>query len=113
MTKTTETERREMVEECRASGKTIRSWCKEKGIAYSTYANWTKKVPRTRDFDKNKSNGWVKVVPAFETMDDHCETVPTAKTIRISKNGFEINVEAGFDSGHLTELLRVVNAVCC
>lgn len=30
--------------ECRSSGKTIRKWCEEQGIAYKTYNRWEKDV---------------------------------------------------------------------
>lgn len=35
---------KEKVAECRSSGKTIRKWCEEHGIAYKTYNRWEKEV---------------------------------------------------------------------
>ena len=35
---------KERVAKCRSSGKTIRKWCEEHGIAYKTYNRWEKEV---------------------------------------------------------------------
>lgn len=35
---------RELVAECRNSGKSITAWCKGQGIACSTYHNWVKRL---------------------------------------------------------------------
>lgn len=35
---------KEKVAACRSSGKTVRAWCEEEGIAYKTYYNWEKAV---------------------------------------------------------------------
>ncbi len=37
-------EYRELVVECKASGKTAKEWCEERGILYTTYGIWRKKV---------------------------------------------------------------------
>ena len=39
-------EYRSLVVECKTSGKTAKEWCEERGILYTTYGTWRKRVHR-------------------------------------------------------------------
>jgi hypothetical protein len=115
MRKTTESERRQYVEECRASGKSARAWCREQGIPYTTYGNWAKNKPRTNSSEANERVSWAAVVPIAESSDMHMPQPVTGfqSKIRIKSGNFEINVEQGFDPDLLSSVLRAVSSTCC
>ena len=115
MRKTTETERRLYVEECRASGKPTRTWCREKGIPYTTFANWAKSTPMPVPPETEQEVQWAAVVPPPEPLDDREPTAiprPLSK-IRLTSGCFEISVEKGFDPEFLSRVLRAVSKIAC
>jgi hypothetical protein len=90
---------RELVAECQSSGKSITVWCKEQGIACSTYYNWVRKLKGT------ESQQWVNVTTTTrETSSDE---------IKLRCDRWTIAVSQGFNVKLLAEILKVVDAVCC
>lgn len=63
MTLRTIAEHEQLVEECRKSGRSMRVWCQERGIPYTTFANWSKKVFResSSDTKPGQSVKWAAV----------------------------------------------------
>lgn len=115
MKKTTEAERQRYVEECQNSGKSKRAWCREKGIPYTTFANWVKNTRSTDQYETSCDVQWADVTPGAETTDSgEAETVGLKpQRIRLVGGGFEISVERGFDEDTLASVLRAVRRVCC
>jgi len=114
MVKRTEAERRQLVGECRGSGKPIKAWCREQGIAYSTFTNWLKSFPPEKPPDKSiQSARWAEVKPGgVAEKPPFAAGAPTPVTIRLC-GGYEISVGPGFEPGLLTDVLRVVSRICC
>ena len=140
MTVRTSAERQELVEECRQSGRPKRLWCQEKGIPYTTFANWAKKVTRESSTDTRPAQSveWAAVMapvkeatapvtlPVMEPaslstpvtlsvtpqVNPKVATVPSSVTIHV-RGSYEIKVETGFDPELLAGVLQVVNRVCC
>lgn len=115
MRKTTEAERRRYVEECRNSGKPRRTWCKENGIPYTTFANWAKNIHLHEQSETAQIVQWADVTPRTAIAGCHeGENGNLAPSkIRLVAGCFEINVDQGFDTDVLTSVLRVVSRIVC
>jgi len=115
--KTTATERQKYVEDCLASGKPKRTWCREKGIPYTTFANWTKVIPKAASLKTECPVQWVDVTPPHEApvllSPQTPAQGPPQPRIRLKGGGFEITVELGFNPEFLEDILRVVSRLCC
>jgi len=111
----TEDERRLLIEEYRRSGKPKMAWCRENSVPYTTFANWTKSVLAEKESESVLSTQWVEVTPVPEVMTEGRSesAVEPSAMVCLMRGDFEIRVEAGFDSEHLANVLRVVNRVCC
>jgi len=111
----TERQRRELVEECRQSGKPIRVWCREKGIPITTYTNWSRAVPREPQAEPPQSVQWVEVTPPVEIPSEGLERTNKSSPGKIClfSGSLEIRVETDFDCALLERVLRVVNRICC
>ena len=132
-------ERERLIAEQRASGKPARAWCGEKGIPYSTFTSWQRRLrhsgadtpepagqredPGQAGFEPKQPVLWA----AFKAGDEKPEPEfqPEAKAparpenprkqgrIVIRHRDWEVDIERGFDANLLAEVLKVVNRVCC
>lgn len=85
-----------IIEECRASGNSIKSWCEQKGIKYSSYLYWAKKL-------NQQPQQWAQL-----------QAPPTTRNeITICCGKWTIAVEDKVSLELLGDVLRVVNSVCC
>ena len=98
--------------ECRSSGKSVKEWCKEHGLDFTTYYRWERKILTSiipaEDVPELPSpnlpavpapqNAIVKVELAAEPEDE--------TTIRFSVNGFNFCVPSNVNSAFLTRLLE-------
>jgi len=103
-------ERRRLVEECESSGRPIIAWLREKGIPYSTFANWRQAVREGIETKSSRPSAmWAELKPE-ETRQG---VPPVSGAIRISRAGWTIEAKPGFDAGLLDDVLRAVGRVCC
>ena len=86
--------------ECRNSGKSITVWCKEQGVACSSYHNWVKRL------ETAQPQQWAEVKSAASGE-------VRAEDIKLSCGRWTIAVGEGFNAKLLAEILRVVDAACC
>ena len=98
--------------ECRSSGKSVKEWCKEHGLDFTTYYRWERKILTSiipaEDVPGLPSpnlpavpapqNAVVKVELAAEPEDE--------TTIHFSVNGYNFCVPANVSSTFLTRLLE-------
>jgi len=91
---------RELVSECKASGKPAKTWCQEHNISYYTYRGWLRR-PEAETVDAQK---FVKV-----ELQEH--SMP-AEEIKLNCGKWTISVGRGFDAEQLLEVLRAVSRVC-
>lgn len=94
-------EQQVLVSECRASGMTAKAWCETKGIDYRRYVSWATKLNREC---RHEPQQWADVTMAIEKRD--------ASEIRLNCGKWTICVEPGFSPTLLTDILKVVDAVC-
>lgn len=86
-----------LIEECQASGMSIKLWCKNHGITYRQYSYWVKKLHQPQQ--------WARVtVPHKEAKDNE---------IRLYCGKWTIVVEDGISTELLADVLRVVDTSCC
>jgi hypothetical protein len=111
--KRTNEEWRALLVEQRASGQSQAEWCTANGINLYTLrdrASRLKKLDRelepAYEQPETGSAGWMDVTP---------ERLPAkqAAGISISRDGWMVTVETGFDAEQLTGVLRAVSLVCC
>ena len=98
--------------ECRSSGMSVKEWCKERGLDFTTYYRWERKILTsiipTEDVPGLPSsnlpavpapqNAVVKVELAAEPEDE--------TTIRFSVNGYNFCVSANVSTTFLSRLLE-------
>ena len=98
--------------ECRSSGKSVKEWCKEHGLDFTTYYRWERKILTSiipaEDVPGLPSpnlpavpapqNAVVKVELAAEPEDE--------TTIRFSVNGYNFCVPANVSTTFLSRLLE-------
>jgi len=96
------TERRKLVEECRASGVTAKAWCEIKGIEYRQYVSWATKV--NREEKQNQPQQWAEITMAKKER--------SAGEIKLACGKWTIYVGDGFNPLLLADILRVVDGAC-
>ena len=103
--------------ECRSSGKSVKEWCKEHGLDFTTYYRWERKILSNiipfEDFPASdlpalpnqglpaiskQSNAIVKVELATD--------LENQEDIHFSVNGFDFCVQANVSREFLTKLLE-------
>ena len=86
-----------LIEEQKRSGKTVKAFCREKGVHYSGFYR----------FKKRQSSQKLVEVPVKKTETSRGES------ITIIYRDYTISVPPDFNNEHLRELLNVVKAVSC
>jgi transposase-like protein len=84
------------INDWKASGKTIQSWCKENGLREHQLYYWRRK---TASVDKSASFIEIKEAP------------PEKTTVSLSYGGFEVCLERSFDEETLLRCLKVLKRV--
>ena len=103
--------------ECRSSGKSVKEWCKEQGLDFTTYYRWERKILAHIIPAENYPASDLPALPGSELP-----AVPKAsnaivkvelasepgsqETIRFSVNGFDFCVPANVSREFLTRLLE-------
>lgn len=93
----------ERVAECRASGQSVLSWCKEHGICSQTYYKWQKRLYTLVEAQQE--------VQFAEVTAAHRETAaahPVGITIHIG--GAAVDVHGGADMATLERVLRMLKS---
>ena len=100
------------VAEYESSGLTMRAWCERNGFRDGQLRYWLK---RARDARKGRSQSWACV----DLVDDGvCSSRETGASVTgdaqvsIRVGAATIEVQPGFDSALLSEVLRVVTSTC-
>ncbi len=103
---------RELVTECTKSEKSALSWCKDKGIAYSTYRTWRKKLKESNEQPEDGDVTTVKWARVAEPGGNVKELSPPPTEITLTYGNWSIAVNSGFDSLVLREVMKTVEATC-
>ena len=114
-----------IMQNCKESGLSIKAYCENAGIHPNTYFYWQKKLREAAceliKVESNNStlvpqssnNGSPVVWAGIDTSDRESINLPQDGSIKISREGWTVTVEAGTDVGFLTETLRAVSRACC
>ena len=95
--------RSEIVKEWKESGQSMRVWCQEKGIAYTTFLHWKKTVGmKEQEGKRNQKTQWAEVVSKPEKKQT------SKSTIRIRRGDWIINVKSGVNKELLVDVLKAV-----
>ena len=99
--------------ECRSSGKSVKEWCKEHGLDFTTYYRWERKILTSmipaEDVPVLASSDLPAIVPTSQNAIVKVELAPEAEdqdTVRFSVNGFEFCVPTNVSSTFLARLLE-------
>ena len=99
--------------ECRSSGKSVKEWCKEQGLDFTTYYRWERKILTSmipaEDVPVLASSDLPAIVPTSQNAIVKIELAPEAEdqdTVRFSVNGFEFCVPSNVSSTFLARLLE-------
>ena len=99
--------------ECRSSGKSVKEWCKEHGLDFTTYYRWERKILTSMipaaDIPVLPSSDLPAIIPASQNAIVKVELAPEAEvqdTVRFSVNGFEFCVPSNVSSTFLARLLE-------
>ena len=99
--------------ECRSSGKSVKEWCKEHGLDFTTYYRWERKILTSMipaaDIPVLPSSDLPAIIPACQNAIVKVELAPEAEvqdTVRFSVNVFEFCVPSNVSSTFLARLLE-------
>ena len=93
-----------LINECRQSGMTDADWCRENGIAVSTFYNW---VSRCRKAAADH-------LPEQHTASRmHQTNLDNSHTIEVSMNDVTIRISNDADPVLLTRTLRLIRETSC
>ncbi len=90
------------ISECRSSGKSVKSWCKENGVCEQTYYKWQRKLFALAK--ARQETQFAEVTPMYA----QCRSGDIAVTIRIA--GGEADIHAGADAGTIETVLRILKS---
>jgi hypothetical protein len=113
MQKRSEAEWREIISEQRGSGKSKAGWCREKGLALSTFTQWSKRIGKGTS-EKTPSTNLIKWEPHTDTQESKAtlsenNVVPGAVKISRIEKKIEIEIKPGIETAHLENILLMVN----
>ena len=109
--------------ECRSSGKSVKEWCKEHGLDFTTYYRWERKIlaniipvedfpasnpPALSGLDLPVVNKETNAIVKVELASDSSEE----EKIRFSVNGFDFCVPANVSREFLVRLLEATKRAC-
>ena len=91
----------ERISECRNSGLSVKTWCKEKGVCEQTYYKWRKKI-----FAMAKAQQKLQIaeVTPVMTTNSNCQIA-----ISIHARGIAANIHNGADPATVESVLRILN----
>lgn len=98
--------------ECRSSGKSVKEWCKEHDLDFTTYYRWERKILTSMIPPEDIPALPAANLPAVTPISNAIVKVelPTepeeSETIRFSVNGFEFCVSSNVSSTFLARLLE-------
>jgi hypothetical protein len=90
-----------------ASNKSAAQWCRENGVANSTFCTWKQKMQDARKGEQEEvpAASWVEV-----TEDEEKREPASTMTVRIGEVAIEVT--AGYDERLLQSLIRTVLPLC-
>ena len=88
------------ISECRSSGLSVKTWCKENGVCEQTYYKWQRRL-----FDMAQAQQEVRFAEATPPV-VHCGNV--AVTVRIA--GAEADIHTGADAAAVETVLRILKS---
>lgn len=104
--------------ECRSSGKSVKEWCKENGLDFTTYYRWERKILTSIIPAEDIPGLPAPDLPAATPMSKNAivkvelASAPEEQdTIRFSVNGFDFCVPANVSRAFLTRLLEATKHV--
>ncbi|WP_128425181.1 IS66 family insertion sequence element accessory protein TnpA [Gudongella oleilytica] len=105
---------RELISECRNSGKSVRNWCEENSVSPSKYYYWLRAIRNESLVLARKS----LAVPAQQfaqvlVKEDEQDISASSGTCAILKSGpFSLEIHNGADLKVLEHTLRIIGNLC-
>ena len=91
----------ERISECRSSGQSVKTWCRENGVCEQTYYKWQRRL-----FEIAQAQQEVQFAEITPTHSVLCGNV--AVTVRIS--GVEADIHSGADTVTVETVLRILKS---
>ena len=109
--------------ECRSSGKSVKEWCKEHGLDFTTYYRWERKILSNiipfEDFPASDlpalPGQGLPAIPKQSNTIVKVELAPnpdSEEKIHFSVNGFDFCVPANVNCEFLAKLLEATRHAC-
>lgn len=98
--------------ECRSSGMSVKEWCKERGLDFTTYYRWERKILTSIIPAEDVPGLPAPNLPSVSAAQNSIVKVELAsepeepETIRFSVNGFEFRVPSNVSTTFLSRLLE-------
>ena len=90
------------VEACRKSGQTVSQWCRENGVAVSTYFLWQRKVFQAVS---EKAEVCFAEVPVYSA-----ESVASSTAVVIHAGKLEIELYSGADAATIRAIIQAIQS---
>lgn len=92
----------EKIKACRSSGQAVKKWCKEHGIASSTYYTWEREVLETAGKALAEETTGIIALPMER------ETENKGIAARIEAGGVTVEIEKGADAETIRAIIEAV-----
>ncbi len=103
----------ERVKDCRSSGRSVKEWCKVKGIGYQTYYRWEREVTNHASIQKVRQEAATEPVKAefarIRTEGERPGSVKAQGAAIIRIGGVTIEVNADTDIGMVAALCQALS----
>ena len=104
----------ELICDCKASGKSVKTWCEEQNVCIKTYYYWQKRVREAACEKMEKANlPMVPTggVPAFAEY-RQLERKEASSAITLHISGATIEIHNGADASIITNTLNALKNIC-
>jgi hypothetical protein len=98
---------RELIQQRKDSGLSIKDWCNQNKVTFSTFKYWDNRLKKT---DKDNID-WVKL-RLIQEENNTPVAKPAPEPLILSIKNISISIPVSFDKKTLTELLSVLQEIC-
>lgn len=106
----------ERIQECHASGMTVKDWCESQGISDKTYYYWFRKL-KQETFDKLPEEQRVKLLEKSRTVFSEvkrpvCISNSPDTAVSVFKNDIRIDIKNNADATTVKMVLDLLGQIC-
>lgn len=99
---------KEMFEEYKQSGLSIKAWCLKNGLKNTTFKYWINKFNKSEKEVLASDTNFVEVLLPSSNINNKTLSESSASTLTLSYSSYSIGIADGFNPETLAELMKVL-----